>query len=119
MRDAEEIHRLRIEGKRLRYALEIFAPVLPARGRAKCQRALERLQDHLGLFTDHAAAADRLRRWSGRHATGADRRVLITIRKAESGEAERARRVFLKWWSRSRRRDLQRCFRQTLRKGSA
>lgn len=119
IRDPEEIHRLRIEGKRLRYTLEIFAPVLPRRGRMKCQRAMERLQDHLGLFTDHATVADRLRRWSGSHATEAYRTVLTTIRKTESGAAERARKAFLRWWSESRRRELQRRFRQTLREGSA
>jgi len=119
IRDAEEIHRLRIEGKRLRYALEIFSPVLPSRGRVKCQKALETLQDNLGTFTDHVAAAERLRRWSEHRAAAADRGILTSIRKTESGEAERARRVFLKWWTRSRRRDLERCFRRTLRKGSA
>lgn len=119
IRDVEEIHRLRIEGKRLRYALEIFAPVLPGRGRIKCQRALESLQENLGHFTDHVAAAERLRRWSDHRAATADRGALTIIRKTECGEAERARKMFLKWWTRSRRRGLERCFRRTLRKGSA
>ena len=64
LREDAEIHRLRIEGKKLRYTFEIFARVFPERVRAKCQKALETLQEGLGEFTDHAAAADRLRRWA-------------------------------------------------------
>lgn len=114
----ERIHRLRIEGKRVRYALEIFAPVLPRRVCTKVQRSLERLQDNLGSFTDHAAAADRLRHWSGRLETPADRRILAAIRRREVREAARARTAIRKWWTRSRRRELQRYFRRMLRKGA-
>ena len=48
-----------IEGKKLRYAMEIFVPVLPTRVRVRCQKSLERLQKTLGECTDHASAADR------------------------------------------------------------
>ena len=59
LRDDDEIHQVRIEGKKLRYALEIFAAVLPAKAADKCRRSLEQMQHTLGEFTDHAAAADR------------------------------------------------------------
>lgn len=119
MLDDERIHRLRIEGKRVRYAVEIFAPVLPRRECVKVQRSLERLQDKLGRFTDHTAAADRLRRLSRRLGTRADRRILATIRRREIREAARARTAVINWWTRSRRRQLRRCFRRLLRKGAA
>lgn len=119
LRDAEEIHRLRIEGKRLRYALEIFAVAFPAGVRRKCEKALEMLQESLGEFTDHAAAADRLRRWSREAGATAERNAISALRKAESRRADEARRTFTKWWNPARRRTLRRRFERSLRRGSA
>lgn len=117
--DAAEIHRLRIEGKKLRYAMEIFAGVFPAPVRASCQQALERLQESLGDFTDHAAAADRFRRWSREGSARVDRKALVALRKAEDRQAEKARRAFVKWWKPSRRRALRKRFERTLWQDSA
>lgn len=116
LHDAEEIHRLRIEGKKLRYSLEIFAGVFAARVRVKCQECLEQLQRTLGEFTDHASAADRFRRWSRENGTGAERETLMALRKAEDVLADKARRVFGKWWNATRRRQLRRAFERTLKR---
>lgn len=43
-RDAEDLHELRIEGKKLRYALEIGGVVFNARQRTRCLDAIEELQ---------------------------------------------------------------------------
>jgi len=117
--DAAEIHRLRIAGKKLRYALEIFAPVFPAATRTACEEALEMLQETLGRFTDHAAAADRFRRWSREEGVGADRETLAALRRLEARRAEKARRAFVKWWKPGRRRELRKRFEQTLDRESA
>jgi CHAD domain-containing protein len=117
--DAAEIHRLRIAGKKLRYALEIFAPVFPAATRTACLEALEMLQETLGRFTDHAAAADRFRRWAREDGVGADRETLAALRRLEDRRAEKARRAFVKWWKPGRRRELRRRFEQTLERESA
>lgn len=119
LRDADEIHRLRIEGKRLRYSLEIFAAVFTARERVKCEKALAKLQESLGEFTDHAAAADRLRRWSREDSAAAERDTISDLRKAEARRADEARRTFSKWWNPARRRALRRRFERTMRRGSA
>lgn len=117
--EAGEIHRLRISGKKLRYALEIFAPVFPAPERAACHDALERLQETLGEFTDHASAADRFRRWARETGVGPDRKALTALQRLEDDRAERARRVFVKWWKPARRRDLRRRFERTVRRRPA
>jgi CHAD domain-containing protein len=119
VRRGAELHRLRIDGKRLRYTLEIFAPWLAADHRRRCEKTLEALQEELGRYTDHEAVADRLRRWSDRPVVEADRRLLESIGRAEHDAAARARRQFVKWWTRSRRRTLRRCFRRAFRKDSA
>ena len=57
-----ELHRLRIHGKRLRYTLEAFAPVLSRRGRVqRLLGALKDLQTVLGDHQDQVVAADYFR----------------------------------------------------------
>jgi len=115
LRDADEIHALRIEGKKLRYALEIFAAVFPVRVRTRCQESLEQLQKTLGRCTDHAAAADRFERWARSPDAGPDRPLLAALRDDENTQAVLARKTFSKWWNPARRRSLRRRFRRTLR----
>lgn len=119
VRRGAELHRLRIDGKRLRYTLEIFAPLLAADHRRRCEKTLEALQEVLGRYTDHESVADRLRRWSDRPVVEGDRRLLESMGRAEHHAAERARRKFTKWWTTSRRRELRRCFQRALRRNSA
>jgi inorganic triphosphatase YgiF len=55
-----ERHRVRIDAKRLRYALDVLAPALPARATADYVEALSALQDTLGELNDARVAAERL-----------------------------------------------------------
>ncbi|MFM7034733.1 MAG: CHAD domain-containing protein [Planctomycetia bacterium] len=119
MHDAAALHAFRIEGKKLRYALEIFASVLPPRPRANCYHALEQLQETLGDFTDHASAADRFRRWSLDAAATAHRDAIDRLRRKEEQRAKRARKDFSAWWDNDRRASLLRTFDRTLRRRPA
>jgi inorganic triphosphatase YgiF len=51
-----ERHRMRICFKKLRYAVEFFTPLLPARRLKPYLAALTQLQDELGLINDHVTA---------------------------------------------------------------
>jgi CHAD domain-containing protein len=119
LRDDDDVHALRIAGKKLRYVLEIFSPVLPQRVRARCQGALERLQETLGEFTDHAAAADRFERLGRQPSMTANRATLTMLRKHEAALASDARKAFVKWWNPVRRRALRRTFERSLRRRTA
>jgi CHAD domain-containing protein len=119
LRSVDEMHALRIEGKKLRYAMEIFSSMFAPRIRARCYDALERLQATLGDFTDHAAAADRLRRLADEPSAAANRDVLERLRTREERQAEEARKAFVKWWDADRRRALRRRFERTLGRMSA
>lgn len=55
--DADERHRMRIRFKKLRYALEFLAPLLPRRRLYAYLSRLTRLQGELGLLNDYATAA--------------------------------------------------------------
>lgn len=119
LRSVDEMHALRIAGKKLRYAMEIFASMFAPRIRARCYDALERLQETLGDFTDHAAAADRLRRLAHETSAAANRDVLERLRAREERRADQARKAFVKWWDAGRRRELRRRFERTLGRVSA
>lgn len=119
MRTAEELHAFRIEGKKMRYVLEIFAGVFPPTIRARCYEALEQLQETLGDFTDHSAAADRFRRWSREASVAAHRETLGKLRRDEQTQADQARKIFSRWWDARRRSSLRRTFDRTLRRDSA
>lgn len=54
--DPASLHALRISAKRMRYALEFFAPLLPARRTAILIKYLVQLQDKLGQLNDLANA---------------------------------------------------------------
>jgi CHAD domain-containing protein len=49
---AELLHRLRIDGKKLRYLLEFFSGLYPARTVTRCIKQLKRIQNVLGEFSD-------------------------------------------------------------------
>ena len=55
--DAERRHELRIEFKKLRYALEFFAPILPRKLLATYQSCLVAIQNLLGTLNDQVTAS--------------------------------------------------------------
>lgn len=118
LRTIDELHTLRIEGKKLRYALEIYAPIFPDRALTRCLESLERLQKTLGEFTDRASAADRLGRWARSSDAGPNRDMLVSLSDDENRQAEIARKSFSKWWNPVRRRSLRRRFERTLRRSA-
>jgi CHAD domain-containing protein len=50
--DAEALHELRLAGKRLRYAAELFAPLWPGKASRRFLKRLAALQEALGLAND-------------------------------------------------------------------
>lgn len=113
-RGAKELHRLRIEGKKLRYALEVCGVAFDDRQRSKCLEAVEGLQERLGDFTDHAAAADRFGRWRRQKAARACRTELSELHRRESKLADDARQAFADWWTPRRRKELRRRLERSL-----
>lgn len=56
--DAEALHELRLAGKRLRYAAELFAPLWPGKPAKRFLSRLAALQEALGLANDTHVARD-------------------------------------------------------------
>lgn len=54
--DEEGLHELRLTGKRVRYAAELFAPLWPGKAQRRFLKRLSVLQEELGLANDVAVA---------------------------------------------------------------
>jgi len=65
----EEVHDLRIHCKKLRYLMEFFSPLFPAKNIKQLVKALKRLQDNLGLFNDYSVQQDSLQEFIVTHAS--------------------------------------------------
>jgi CHAD domain-containing protein len=59
----EDLHRLRIQCKKLRYTLEFFTSLFSAREIKLAIKQLKRLQDNLGTFNDLSVQQDMLREY--------------------------------------------------------
>ncbi len=110
--DVRTLHALRIEGKRLRYALEFFSEVMPVTSRHLITQ-ITQLQDHLGLMNDADVAAAATRDWLNLNAPMLPARsreavgLYLDSREAEVG---RLRHEFRPLW----RRITGRTFRKAL-----
>ena len=56
----EQVHQIRLEGKKLRYLLEFFADLLPEKKTRSLLKALKKLQNRLGEFNDCAVQRQHL-----------------------------------------------------------
>ncbi|MHB8681728.1 MAG: CYTH and CHAD domain-containing protein [Acidimicrobiales bacterium] len=83
---ADDFHRLRIRGKRLRYALEFVGPLYDGET-TKYVKRIVKLQDSLGLMQDARVAAARLHDLATEEATELSRRTVFVM----GGVAERYR----------------------------
>ena len=59
----EDLHRLRIQCKKLRYSLEFFASLFPKKKISQVIKQLKQLQDNLGDFNDLSVQQDMLQKY--------------------------------------------------------
>lgn len=93
----ETLHRFRIEGKRLRYAMEATAPALNASFLNEAYPLVEALQDKLGVINDHRVAREDL----SRMMRGAKRKKRETLEQWIATEEQAlvdAVQDFRLWW---------------------
>jgi CHAD domain-containing protein len=111
--DYEHLHQVRILGKQLRYAMEVFADCFPSSFREEIYPRVEEMQEILGNANDSHVAAqrlaalrDRLRlKWPDdwkRYQPGLD-----TLLRFHRRRLPRERQRFLQWWRRWQSADSQ------------
>lgn len=110
MNDPEALHAFRIQGKQVRYAMEIFAGAFDAEFRQDLYPLVAMLQDRLGTINDHATAETFFAAWREEADSQALREALQAGIDDERRALAEARQDFLAWWAPWRRDDLRRRF---------
>ncbi len=54
----DQVHKLRIECKKMRHLLELFSELFPHKKSKKLVRQIKKLQDNLGMFNDYAVQTE-------------------------------------------------------------
>ncbi len=108
--DDEALHAFRIQGKQVRYAMEIFAGVFDAEFRQDLYPVVATLQDRLGAINDHVTAEGYFARWRDEATRPELREALQNGIDSERRLLDETRQQFLEWWNAWRRDDLTRRF---------
>ena len=108
--DFASLHAFRIQGKHLRYAMEIFAGAFDPSFREGIYPLVAALQDRLGQVNDRAAACELFNAWLAEDIEEALRPVLNNLVAEEQEALEVNRSEFMQWWSQERRDELQNRF---------
>lgn len=111
--ELQELHEMRICGKRLRYAIELLAAGFPPSLRRRVYPKFVKIQQSLGDLHDHVAAARRLKEWCQETDGKSAARSLNRLRRAEKQEAAAKSRDFHEWWQGEAKR-LEKRFRKLL-----
>ena len=110
LNDLRNLHRFRIRGKELRYAMELLAPAFAGEFREELYPVVEELQERLGLLHDHVVAKTRFRRWINETKS---KRELVHLQKLfeqEHGKLDQLLRDFASWWTPRLKASLQSSF---------
>jgi CHAD domain-containing protein len=97
-----DLHALRIDAKRLRYAAELAVPIWGEKAE-RLGAAVGKLQDVLGALHDALVAEAWLRRFD----SNSDPRVVRTLSKSVVADAERSRRRWVDTWKAVKRKQLR------------
>ncbi len=96
--DAAALHEIRLLGKRLRYAAELFGPLFPGKTPRRFIRRLTALQEAIGMLNDGAVAAELMAELGG---AGAERAFAVgVVRGFVAGRGTSHRREIARAWKR-------------------
>jgi CHAD domain-containing protein len=110
----ESLHEMRIQGKRLRYTIEVVASCFDKRLGEEIYPCVEEVQERLGAVNDHGAAQQMFAGWLGEVQDETLAEIFGELAKIEGERAEAARQEFLQWWNVGRARSLQELFAELL-----
>jgi len=95
----EQLHELRIAGKRLRYSIEIFDAALNPGLRTELYPLIEKLQSRLGRMNDHATAQSIFQNLLAEMPADNQDAYLTRCLVEQHEAAELLREEFLQWWT--------------------
>jgi CHAD domain-containing protein len=94
-----ELHQLRIAGKRLRYAIEIFHCAAAPALRLDVYPQIEELQERLGAINDRAASQCRWQQWLAELPPGGLSAFTAGLIVGDHATAQRLQQEFFAWWT--------------------
>jgi CHAD domain-containing protein len=115
--DYAALHAFRIQGKQLRYAMEIFAGACDRALRDELYPVIELLQEKLGRINDHATAGRLFADWLADPAAGDAAEILPVLLAEEAQALDACRQEFFRWWTADRASQLRRRFAELLDAG--
>jgi CHAD domain-containing protein len=124
LNDYQNVHQVRIAGKRLRYAMEVFADCFAERFRTETYPAIEEMQEILGRANDSHVAGLRLgalRQHLQKAQADAWKRSRPGVEqliKHHREQLPKERKRFLDWWRRWRQPGLEAAFAEQVRQGT-
>jgi CHAD domain-containing protein len=103
LKDYDHLHQVRITGKRLRYAMEVFADCFPPAFREQIYPQVEEMQEILGRANDSHVASGRLfelRQKVGSYPQTWERGKpgIESLMKFHQRRLPQERRRFVRWW---------------------
>jgi CHAD domain-containing protein len=101
------LHEFRIAGKRLRYAMEVFAAAFGPAFREQIYPLIEELQEKLGAVNDHANAQNRYLQWLDETRDESQRLILGKLIAVETAALQASTSAFRDWWTPARAADLK------------
>jgi CHAD domain-containing protein len=109
-----ELHQLRLQGKRLRYAIELFSGAFDYANREAVSSVFTELQRRLGDINDHATALSWYQRCRAEMAEDSDHERFEELAEKERGEMDRLIEEFHQWWTAERTAELKLRFQSLL-----
>ena len=95
----DALHRFRIRGKALRYAIELVSVVLDSQIREFVYPVIQELQERLGTINDCAVSYARLSDWVETAGDKARERFFAKFLKRERRRCDAAIKSFAHWWT--------------------
>lgn len=106
LQDDEQLHRLRIAGKRLRYAAELSVAAFPRIETSGVYDQLVQLQERLGDAVDHLAAIERIEQLLDK-ASDEERAYLEAALEEHRRKFAVKKKKLIRYWTIARRRTLE------------
>lgn len=100
--DIENLHELRIVGKQLRYAMEIYAGAFGTAIRDDLYPVFAQVQDKLGAINDHATALRLFGQWQRAVDSKRAARRMRQLLEAEERFLQASSEAFRQWWTTER-----------------
>ncbi|MGI9470212.1 MAG: CHAD domain-containing protein [Rubripirellula sp.] len=113
--DVRNLHQMRIEGKSVRYAMELLSTAFEQAFREQIYPVFAIVQDKLGAINDHASAISFYRELSKINVRKACHKAIESMIAWEESKLVEAQDEFLAWWTPQRIESMQSQFETLLR----